>query len=75
MSGSPRLSMVPMLLSALLILTVLGALPLAIAAHSGGTETPLPKPVKQKTNPVDGAEMVWVPAGDFLMGSTEDDVD
>ena len=33
--------------------------------------TPLPK---TKINPKDGAEMVWIPAGKFLMGS-KDDVD
>ena len=27
----------------------------------------------QKTNPIDGAEMVWVPAGNFTMGTSDSD--
>ncbi len=27
-----------------------------------------------KINPIDGAEMVWVPAGEFIMGSTDEQV-
>jgi len=35
---------------------------------------PGPKAIDVKVNPKDGAEMVWVPAGEFLMGSSDDDV-
>jgi formylglycine-generating enzyme required for sulfatase activity len=34
-----------------------------------------PSPVITWTRPADGAEMVFVPAGEFLMGSTDDDPD
>ena len=34
---------------------------------------PAPKRVEAGINPKDGAEMVWVPAGEFLMGSTDDE--
>jgi len=30
---------------------------------------PLPSPLETRVNPVDGAEMVWIPGGQFLMGS------
>ena len=44
----------------------------ALAAGSRGfTETAVPD---ASVNPKDGAEMVWVAAGDFLMGSTDDDI-
>jgi len=33
-----------------------------------------PKAGDVKINPKDGAEMVWVPAGEFLMGSTDEDI-
>ncbi|MHB1460723.1 MAG: formylglycine-generating enzyme family protein [Armatimonadota bacterium] len=32
-------------------------------------------PVKQKVNTKDGAEMVWIPAGKFTMGSTNEQTD
>ena len=36
-----------------------------------GTQSmPATKAVMTKTNPRDGAEMVWIPAGEYLMGST-----
>ena len=34
---------------------------------------PAPKRVEAGINPTDGAETVWVPAGEFLMGSTDDE--
>lgn len=37
-----------------------------------GAETPAA--VKTSANQKDGAEMVWVPAGDFIMGSTDEDI-
>jgi len=43
-------------------------------AEAGGPVAPLiEEPVHgdSRMNPVDGYEMVWVPAGEFLMGSTE----
>ncbi len=58
----------------LLLLPVLGLCMLGIAAFAANGATPLPKPVKEKINPLDGAAMVWVPAGEFLMGSSEDDI-
>lgn len=33
------------------------------------TSIPIPSPVELKVNPTDGAEIVLIPAGDFLMGS------
>lgn len=33
-----------------------------------------PKAGDIRINPKDGAEMVWVPAGEFLMGSTDEDI-
>jgi len=49
-------------------LIILAALLLAILpAAAGAAET-------AKTNPKDGAEMVWVPAGNFLMGSVDADI-
>ncbi|MBI3922345.1 MAG: SUMF1/EgtB/PvdO family nonheme iron enzyme [Armatimonadetes bacterium] len=46
-------------------LFLVALLPLAV---QGQTKT------KTKINPIDGAEMVWIPAGEFLMGSTEKDM-
>ena len=43
----------------------------ALAAAVATTE-PAPKPgqpLKSKINPKDGAEMVWIPGGEFIMGS------
>ncbi len=34
-----------------------------------------PYPDKFVVNPQDGAEMAWVPAGEFMMGSTQDELD
>ncbi|MBI3920432.1 MAG: formylglycine-generating enzyme family protein [Armatimonadetes bacterium] len=39
-----------------------------IALRSGGE-------IKTKVNPKDGAVMVWIPAGDFMMGKDESDLD
>lgn len=39
----------------------------------GAAQTPVPGTVK--TNPKDGAAMVWVPAGEFLMGNDKADID
>jgi formylglycine-generating enzyme required for sulfatase activity len=33
------------------------------------TPTPVNQPLALQVNPLDGAEIVWVPAGEFLMGS------
>ncbi len=49
----------------------------AIMDIAWGVDTPL-QPAKEtlpatKINPIDGAEMVLVPAGEFLMGSRDDD--
>jgi formylglycine-generating enzyme required for sulfatase activity len=38
----------------------------------GAKAKPGPKAVEVKINPKDGAEMVWVPAGEFIMGSTDE---
>ena len=38
-------------------------------------EKPLPQPVAERKNPKDGAAMVLVPAGEFLMGTSDADVD
>jgi formylglycine-generating enzyme required for sulfatase activity len=40
----------------------------AFAAETSATKS------STRINPKDGAEMVWVPAGEFLMGSTEEDI-
>ncbi|MBI3922948.1 MAG: SUMF1/EgtB/PvdO family nonheme iron enzyme [Armatimonadetes bacterium] len=47
---------------------VAGLVALWIALKSGGK-------VKTKVNPRDGAVMVWIPAGDFMMGKDESDLD
>ena len=45
-------------------------LPLALLAVAVATPAPKPgQPLKTKINPKDGAEMVFVPSGTFLMGS------
>ncbi|MBN1886481.1 MAG: SUMF1/EgtB/PvdO family nonheme iron enzyme [Thermoflexales bacterium] len=38
------------------------------------TATPMPKLGEQTTRPVDGMVMVYVPAGEFMMGSTDEEV-
>lgn len=43
----------------------------AEAAQTVTTEAAVPKPVETRTSKKDGALMVWVPAGEFLMGSSE----
>lgn len=45
--------------------------PTALPPTSLPTQTavPIPSPVESRTNPVDGAEIVLIPAGEFLMGS------
>jgi formylglycine-generating enzyme len=40
----------------------------------GAKAKPGPKAVEVKINPKDGAAMVWVPAGAFLMGSSDEDI-
>jgi formylglycine-generating enzyme required for sulfatase activity len=37
------------------------------------TELPYPQPIDQQINSTDGAELVFVPAGEFTMGVNEDD--
>ncbi len=58
-----------------LMLPLLGACLLNAVALAAGNSAPLPKPVKETVNPADSAEMVWVPAGEFLMGCSDDDLD
>jgi len=41
------------------------------AGHVGAKPEAAPKIGDVKINPKDGAKMVWVPAGEFLMGSTD----
>jgi formylglycine-generating enzyme required for sulfatase activity len=41
----------------------------------GPTDVPTPGIGSTKINPIDGAEMVYVPAGEFTMGSSDDDPD
>jgi sulfatase modifying factor 1 len=41
---------------------------------TGGEVKPAPKIGDVRINPKDGAEMVWVPAGAFTMGSTEEQI-
>ena len=36
--------------------------------------TPPPKPIKVRNNARDNAEMVWVPGGEFLMGTSDEDL-
>lgn len=42
-----------------------------IGAQPGGDSTP----ITVRTNPKDGAEMVLVPAGEFIVGSTDDQIE
>ncbi len=49
------------------------AAPESTPAQSRETSAPRPKPGDVRINPKDGAEMVWVPAGEFLMGSTDEE--
>ena len=44
------------------------AIPFA-APKQTPTAAPIPKPGQIKINPVDGAEMVWIPEGEFIMGT------
>ncbi len=39
------------------------------------TEEPAESSATARTNPVDGAAMVYVPAGDFLMGTSDEELD
>jgi formylglycine-generating enzyme required for sulfatase activity len=55
---------------ALRVVLAIGAIPVAC-----GPSTPAPSASDTWTRPADGAVMVHVPAGEFLMGSTEDDPD
>lgn len=50
---------------------------LLLLACSEGMEshTSTPSPIKTITSPIDGASMVFVPAGDFLMGSSDADIE
>jgi formylglycine-generating enzyme required for sulfatase activity len=56
-------------------------LALHLLVGCGGEATPITAPPTDAsigdtwTRPTDGAVMVYVPAGEFLMGSTEDDPD
>ncbi|MFQ6101836.1 MAG: formylglycine-generating enzyme family protein [Anaerolineae bacterium] len=56
-----------------LLLAVLLAPALLTSCGGGGTSTPEPGAVQ--TREADGAEMVWVPGGEFTVGLTEADVD
>ncbi|MBI3920104.1 MAG: SUMF1/EgtB/PvdO family nonheme iron enzyme [Armatimonadetes bacterium] len=47
---------------------VVAVLAVWVALKSGGN-------IKTKVNPRDGAAMVWIPAGEFMMGKNESDLD
>ena len=52
------------------------ALLLALSVGAVWTqEADEPEPGEKRTNATDGAEMVWVPAGEFLMGSDPKELD
>lgn len=57
-------------LALLAVATVTGSRPLQAQATPQGV-LPAPKSVVTRINPIDRAEMVWVPPGSFQMGSTE----
>ena len=44
------------------------------AAQGAKEDTPASKAGEVKVNPKDGAEMVWVPPGEFLMGSSDEEI-
>ena len=53
-------------------------LPVALLAVAVATSAPAPKPgqpLKTKINPKDGAKMVYVPPGEFLMGTDKAELD
>ena len=58
---SDRRTLLFFILAAILLLS------LERFAHGGA--------IKERPNPIDGAEMVYVPAGPFLMGSTDAEID
>ena len=55
-----------LLVVAILVAGVAGCGKSGVAVNSG------PRIGDVRTNPKDGAKMVWVPAGEFLMGSTDE---
>ena len=50
------------------------AAPESTPADGKQKPAPAPKLGDVRVNPKDGAEMVWVPAGEFLMGSTDEEI-
>jgi formylglycine-generating enzyme required for sulfatase activity len=59
-------------------LTVLLGLALGLGAQEGGggqRPAGAPKPGEVRKNPKDGAEMVWIPGGEFEMGSDQKEID
>ena len=48
---------------------------LCLLVGCGGELTPVPVPSDTWTRPADDMEMVYVPAGEFLMGSSDEDID
>lgn len=50
-------------------------IPLVAPKQSSSAALQPPRSVQIKVNPVDGADMVWIPEGDFLMGNNTGNVD
>jgi len=46
-----------------------------IALKSLVSESAKPVEIRTRTNPADGAEMVWIPPGTFIMGSRDGEID
>jgi len=74
MSGIHRRTFRSLLIGLSLLLPALFGIWMTAAIGAGGNTAAPPKPLAVSTNPIDGAEAVWVPAGEFQMGSNEADI-
>lgn len=55
--------------------TIMPSLTATASPTTSATSTTVPEAGTQRTNPIDGATLVYVPAGQFMMGMTTNQVD